>query len=214
MLCWELWTVLDRPELTPEALAERERQREWMRGYIRGLPESEVTRKNPQYSHEAQIARLEKEVFDHPLSPYFYDPMSEEEFAKFTKQLPPDAPHALGAAAISIFVMTANVRTESLQKRWPPGFLTGAIGINNMQIVAYRPSLSNVSCVVGQTNGGKYDFVDLAAGQAVVPPPQPPQDDPFSDLDAQAKERSWDAEQKGRPVVRPNDPEAAAGAWG
>ena len=56
-LSWQLWTATERPELTADALRERDRQREWMVAYIRGLPITKVEQDAPQWQPEARLRR-------------------------------------------------------------------------------------------------------------------------------------------------------------
>jgi hypothetical protein len=146
MLKWQLWTAIDRRELTVEETAERDRQREWMRDYIRSLPEPDLGRTYPGYSHRTQLERLEQEVFGNPLSPFFHDPMSAEEFEQFTRQVEASktqggapARHALLLSQNDIFRTGVRVRVESLQKRWPPGFPIGGLTIVDTQDFSFCP---------------------------------------------------------------------------
>ena len=83
VLKWELWTATERRELTAEGLSQRESQRNWMRDYVRGLPTTADEQRVPKWRLEAQLERIENEVFNHPLSPFFADPMSPDEFERF-----------------------------------------------------------------------------------------------------------------------------------
>ncbi len=122
MLSWRLWTALDRVNLTPEAMAEHKRQRDWMRTYIRERPEPELTRKNWRQSRQAQLERLENETLVDPLSPFFHDPMSPEEFAALKKQLPAAAQLALADVPNLLFRRRRRCERPGSSCGGPPAF--------------------------------------------------------------------------------------------
>ena len=124
MLKWQLWTAMDRRDLTADELKGRESQREWMREYIRDLPNSRP--EIPEWSHEGRLLLLESAVFGNPLSPFFHEPMSAEEFEKFKKRFLDGQKSMSGGNLVSapahFFSAAVWVLAESMQKRWPPGF--------------------------------------------------------------------------------------------
>ena len=83
MLCWQLWVLAERRELTVAELAVREEQREQMRDYIRKLPQSANQNRDTEFRHAGRLALLESNVFNNPLSPFFHTPMSDVELVEF-----------------------------------------------------------------------------------------------------------------------------------
>ena len=133
-LKWQLWTAMDRRDLTAAEIKKRESQREWMREYIRGLPNTRP--EIPEWSHEGRLLLLESAVFGNPLSPFFYEPMSAEEFEKFKTRFLDGQKGMNGGNLVSapghFFQTVVMELAESMQKRWPPGFpVDGGLGASN-----------------------------------------------------------------------------------
>ena len=191
MLMWRLWTATERRELTAEELQQRDRQREWMRDYIRSQPIPEEMKYVPQYSYDNRLKLLESEVFGEPLSPFFHEPMSDEEFARFTKDMDRFKEHVqvpsprLAFAPSDIFRTVVGVREQSLLNRWPPGFLLSGLGADGTRGFSFRWAASDTCGPVGVTGGKRY-YLDVGKPQSVA------QDAP---LDAEATQK-WLAENK------------------
>jgi hypothetical protein len=82
-LQWKLFLALSREPLSPSELKEQERQRQWMRDFVKNLPETSFGKVQPE------LAKLESTLQD-PLCPIMDRPMSEEQFSHFQKQLESD----------------------------------------------------------------------------------------------------------------------------
>ncbi|GAB5440604.1 MAG: hypothetical protein Fues2KO_09530 [Fuerstiella sp.] len=140
MLAWQLWTFADRKPLTPEQQQQRQQQRTWMENYIRNLPPT--GRNVPDWTHKAQLATLAEEVFHNPLSPFFYTPMSEEEFEAF-EQVLDDRQDSLGTSRLihapaHIFMAAVTVRQEAFRRAYPPDFPTGGLSIGGTRSFSFR----------------------------------------------------------------------------
>jgi hypothetical protein len=109
-LKWKLWLALAREELRPEQINAREAQHQWMRAYINGLPEH-----TPAYTHAKALAKLEQ-LFDDPLDPLFYEPLSENQFDTFQKAIQGD--QAIKSDAGLSFIVPSFVR-DTLFTRYP-----------------------------------------------------------------------------------------------
>jgi thiol-disulfide isomerase/thioredoxin/Leucine-rich repeat (LRR) protein len=180
VLKWELWTATERRELTADELAERDSQRNWMRDYVRSLPTTADEQKVPQWRLEPQLERIEGEVFNNPLSPFFADPMSPDEFERFKTSLLRIQEQSKGGQLVfapsNLFIQSVNVRLKSLQKRWPPGVaLNGEAGVSSIgstQELTFNCLFSRDfgSRNVSDTPHGKRDYFDVAQHYSVEPP--------------------------------------------
>ena len=122
-LQWQLWTATQRPELTADELKERDRQREWMFAYIRGLPITDNEREFPQRQHQARLQALEHDVFDNRLIPFFHDPMSAPEFEWFQQRVQAPGQFGLTGSVSAIFRAAVIVRSASLLQALAAGIL-------------------------------------------------------------------------------------------
>ena len=143
MLCWQLWTYAERKKLTTEQLAHREEQRDWIRNYMKGLPAPKSRVKDWQLAGRLKL--LEQEVFQNPLSPFFYDPMSDQEFEDFKDRLV-KRQQSLGGnrlihAPSHIFMAAVYARVEDLREKYPPGFPVGGLSIGNTTEFGFRAAI-------------------------------------------------------------------------
>lgn len=140
MLAWQLWTFADRKPLTPEQLHQRQQQRTWMENYIRNLPPA--GRNIRRWTHEAQLATLAEEVFNNPLSPFFYTPMTEEEFEAFQRTLldrqGSQSTSRLIHAPAHIFGAAFIARQDAFRRAYPPDFPTGGYSIAGTSSFSFR----------------------------------------------------------------------------
>ncbi|HTU25578.1 MAG TPA: hypothetical protein VMF30_09285, partial [Pirellulales bacterium] len=195
-LRWLIWTVLDRPTLTPDQFIERDRQREWMRALVRSLPESPLAAANPEVSKQSQLDRLERNVFNNPLSPFFYDPMSADEFKRLTERYAQNRSLAIEGAAHAIFSAVIDVRLPGLRDRYPSGFPAGNLSVTDFRIFSHGDYIRHIHSQVGmQPKDKSHDYVDLTTGRLVYGQPKilPGQSAPS----AEAIEQFWQANKEG-----------------
>ena len=144
MLCWQLWLLAERRELTVVENEVREAQREWMRAYVRALPPAEKADRFPQYSHAARLKLLEDEVFRNPLSPFFHEPMSEDDFTKFQATLEErnggNAKSRVIYAPAHIFYAAVETLHGAWMKTHPPGFPVSGLSVGDTAYFSFARS--------------------------------------------------------------------------
>lgn len=84
ILCWELSAIATQRPLSEKELRRREGERDWMRRYIRQLPETDRERAVEAWQHGGRLSLLNHEVFANPL---FHVPMGKIAFEKFQNKL-------------------------------------------------------------------------------------------------------------------------------
>lgn len=93
---WYLWTAMDPIPATGEDLARREQQRNWMRDFLRRLPDpnhGEIRTWSgpndtsiPQTSHQFKAKELEV-VMTNALNPFFALPLTAEQFLEVQREI-------------------------------------------------------------------------------------------------------------------------------
>ena len=146
MLKWQIWTATEQTELTAEETARLDSQREWMRDYIRGLPDPQ--QRVAEWQHAGRIKVLENEVFQNPLNPFFREPMSDEIFRQFQAEVtdyqqPLPAQTRIIHAPSHIFFAAVKVQVEPMCNRWPPGFPVQGLGMGGTQQFDFRANSRN-----------------------------------------------------------------------
>ena len=109
-LKWQLWTATEpKVGLTPAEHNLLNEQRSWMQQYIASLLDALPANEAPVRLRGPveQNKQLESEVFSNPLSPFFSEPMSAEEFEAFKTRVESDkdpvaAPKRIFAAGVYV----------------------------------------------------------------------------------------------------------------
>ena len=210
-LRWQLWTATERPPLTADQQAERDRQREWMFDQIRSAPNAENGSGTPEERQAKSLLTLVHNVFGNPLIPFFHDPMSAEEFEAFKKQVEAQSRQPANPAW-RIFQVAMIVRRESVLARWPLEFGTSTLpyfgsGGTTGEFFYYSfgdANMNNRSWVVFPAQNTRRDYFDIAL-RSLGPAACAARCGGNRALVGRAK--------KGEPVVRCRDAAAAAGAW-
>lgn len=132
-LKWHLWTALDRDELTPDELAQRESQRQWFRDFARTLPDptnGQVARWAMRNGSVIESNTLDfklnelEEVMTDPLNPYFAWPLEDKAFEKVQSEVKNprwlvSRQPTLGGIASLVGHPMAQEQSRLACRRWP-----------------------------------------------------------------------------------------------
>lgn len=132
VLKWQLWTAMDRDQLTRDELARRESQRQWFRDFVQTLPNPYGTKvgewstrvggKRMATTLEYKLDELEEMMTD-PLNPHFSWPLTDSEFqsaqngVKNQSWLVKKADIAFAPGIV--FHAVAEVQRRRVENRWP-----------------------------------------------------------------------------------------------
>ncbi|HEY1785306.1 MAG TPA: hypothetical protein VGG30_07135, partial [Pirellulales bacterium] len=166
-LKWQLWTATEQKVgMTPPEHSALAEQRNWMHQYIFGLVDPQAAQRGLQVE---PIKQLDSEVFGNPLSPFFADPMSAEEFEAFKNRVTSDLD--LLSAPRRIFAAAVYARAAALKKLWPPGFDVHGVHVHGTQDFDFRgTSGGDVRWRSGPAPEGKLLLFDAASNDSVEQP--------------------------------------------
>ena len=188
-LKWQLWTATERKvALSREEQIARASQRGWMYSYLRQVAIARHPANDPPDADELkrESKRLDREVFNNPLSPFFDDPMSDEEFEAFRKHVMSDNTPQFPRS--QIFFGAVYARSAGLKRRWPPGFATRGVHMHGSQDFDFGGPTDEgeVRWRTDPQAGSRPSLFDVATSNAIAAPAR---------LDKQATE-AWLREAK------------------